>query len=208
MSADQTKFFSVDRFPREGGIFLDLGCFDGRISRFVLENTKMLVHSFDLSRHNKIKRLQARFPERISHYSRAVWTHEANMPFTGRREERSICPGRGRVDDGKLVRTIRFAEWMVRNTSTELPIVVKMDIEGAEYEVIPDMVSHGIFDWVDVWFIDWHHNKFDEEHKPTRGLNEFEKLFGLSQAKSYHWMHPYGEIKIEDLHTYTETWKR
>jgi hypothetical protein len=38
-------------------------------------------------------------------------------------------------------------------------VVVKMNVEGAEYAIIPDIVETGAIEHVDFIFVDWHVNK-------------------------------------------------
>ncbi|CAO3569220.1 unnamed protein product [Mortierella alpina] len=51
---------------------------------------------------------------------------------------------------------INIATWLLRNTLPRDFVVVKMDIEGAEYEVIPHMADMGAWVVIDHLLVEWH----------------------------------------------------
>ncbi|KAF9983140.1 hypothetical protein BGZ65_002127 [Modicella reniformis] len=51
---------------------------------------------------------------------------------------------------------INFSAWLLRNTSPRDFVVIKMDIEGAEYEVIPHMAEMSAWTVVDHLLVEWH----------------------------------------------------
>ncbi|KAF9907336.1 hypothetical protein BX616_000459 [Lobosporangium transversale] len=51
---------------------------------------------------------------------------------------------------------INISGWLLRNTLPRDFVVVKMDIEGAEYEVIPHMADMGVWTVVDHLLVEWH----------------------------------------------------
>lgn len=63
------------------------------------------------------------------------------------------------IDTSKYVNitTIDFAKYI--NNYDGYKIVLKMDIEGSEYEVVPHMIEKGAADKVDVFILDLHHNR-------------------------------------------------
>ena len=72
-----------------------------------------------------------------------------------------------------------------------------MDIEGAEYKVIPKMLAEGTFDYIDELWIEWHGRKIgmtEEEHqkiaaqvpvpvKEWKGLEDAEEILGSDYLK-------------------------
>jgi len=72
-----------------------------------------------------------------------------------------------------IVKTIDITRWMVENFSRTDIVDVKMDIEGAEYDVIPDMVRRGAFRVIRKFYIEWHWYKIgmeEEEHKEIMAM--------------------------------------
>jgi len=55
-----------------------------------------------------------------------------------------------------MVETIDFSKWISKNLSKNDHIILKMDIEGAEYHVIPKMMRDGTFDYINELWIEWH----------------------------------------------------
>ena len=44
-----------------------------------------------------------------------------------------------------------------------IQVVMKLDIEGSEHEVIPDLLLSGAFKNIDKTFIEWHWDRTTEE---------------------------------------------
>ncbi|TPX72810.1 hypothetical protein SpCBS45565_g00112 [Spizellomyces sp. 'palustris'] len=74
-------------------------------------------------------------------------------------------------DDGKenkkgttKLPSVNFSKFLIKNFRKEDYVVVKMDIEGAEYEVLPHLVETGAYKLIDVLLVEWHprHPAFKE----------------------------------------------
>jgi FkbM family methyltransferase len=70
--------------------------------------------------------------------------------------------------NGTELSAINISRWLLMNTLPRDFVVVKMDIEGAEYEVIPHMVEMSTWTVLDYLFVEWHPgvlegNAFSEE---------------------------------------------
>ena len=55
-----------------------------------------------------------------------------------------------------LVESIDLSQWIMDNFSKKDFIILKMDIEGAEYTVLPKMIKDGSIDYINKAFIEWH----------------------------------------------------
>lgn len=51
---------------------------------------------------------------------------------------------------------INFAQWLLMNVLPQDFVVVKMNIKGAECEVVPHMAEMGLWTVVDHLLVDWH----------------------------------------------------
>jgi len=51
---------------------------------------------------------------------------------------------------------IDFASWLARTVSRFDYVVCKMDIEGAEFNVIPHLISRGVITLIDELFLECH----------------------------------------------------
>lgn len=58
--------------------------------------------------------------------------------------------------NGTELSAINISRWLLMNTLPRDFVVVKMDIEGAEYEVIPHMAEMSVWTVVDHLFVEWH----------------------------------------------------
>ncbi|KAF9900022.1 hypothetical protein EC991_008019 [Linnemannia zychae] len=57
---------------------------------------------------------------------------------------------------GTELTAINFAGWLLRNALPNDFVVVKMDIEGAEYEVVPHLAEMGAWAVMDHLLVEWH----------------------------------------------------
>ncbi|KEF52230.1 uncharacterized protein A1O9_11857 [Exophiala aquamarina CBS 119918] len=62
----------------------------------------------------------------------------------------------GSKSNGTELTSINIARWLLMNTLPRDFVVVKMDIEGAEYEIIPHMAEMGASIVTDYLLIEWH----------------------------------------------------
>jgi FkbM family methyltransferase len=58
--------------------------------------------------------------------------------------------------DDIQIESIDLSQWVIDNFSKDDFIVLKMDIEGAEYEVLPKMIEDGSIEYINQAFIEWH----------------------------------------------------
>ncbi|GAO18170.1 uncharacterized protein UV8b_01173 [Ustilaginoidea virens] len=87
--------------------------------------------------------------------------------------------------NGTELSAINISRWLLMNTLPKDYVVVKMDIEGSEYDVVPHMVEMGIWSVVDYLFVEWHKNVAGEEAM-ARGHAAKDKLISKGvQMPSY-----------------------
>lgn len=64
------------------------------------------------------------------------------------------------------VECFNFSDFIIKNFNKEDFIVVKLDIEGAEYPVLEKMIKDNTLSYINVMYIEWHNhmltNKYDE----------------------------------------------
>ena len=70
------------------------------------------------------------------------------------------------------VPSIRFNAWLVNHTRPKRhrrhgPVVLKMDIEGAEYSIMQGLVGSGLMcSHVDAFVVEWHREKINSTSLP------------------------------------------
>jgi FkbM family methyltransferase len=82
----------------------------------------------------------------------------------------------------RVVNTIDFSEFLLSFNEDDY-LVVKLDIEGAEYEVIESILNSGAINRVNELFIEWHDHFFN---KSSHGLKE--RLSKLNISINNNWM--------------------
>ena len=99
--------------------------------------------------------------------NKAVWIKDGVKEFyrdiDGKRYSGSLIKSKrtGRLDKKNplIVETVDFSIWVKNNLNKSDYIILKMDIEGAEYEVISKMIKDNSFSYINELWIEWHWNK-------------------------------------------------
>tara|TARA_B100001113_G_C21104862_1_gene620408 strand:- start:949 stop:1650 length:702 start_codon:yes stop_codon:yes gene_type:complete len=68
------------------------------------------------------------------------------------------------------VESINLSQWIIDNFSKDDYIVLKMDIEGSEYEILPKMIEDGSINYINAAFIEWHDWVMPDYFNTTSGL--------------------------------------
>lgn len=79
------------------------------------------------------------------------------------------------------VKTIDFSNFILKKFDKNDHIVLKMDIEGAEYEVLNKMIKDGSMDYIDIIYIEWHGYKYDKDGKDNTKNKELKILSEITK---------------------------
>jgi FkbM family methyltransferase len=82
----------------------------------------------------------------------------------------------------RIVKTINFSEFLF-NFDKDDYLVVKLDIEGAEYEVIESILDSGAISRINELFIEWHDHFFTKSSSPLK-----ERLAAYNIKIDNNWM--------------------
>lgn len=132
-------------------------------------------HCFELLL-EKIDKLEG---YKIQLFQKAISTSEGKLNFYGLEENEGGKYSVGgsvlkqhnsksyEVSDERsiLVDTISFSDFIREQSQKYSKIIVKMDIEGGEYPVIEDLLSAGLFDSIDTFYIEFHSQYMSAELK-------------------------------------------
>lgn len=97
-----------------------------------------------------------------------AWTRDGNITFSVRRDSRSAHIGaepptrRSKGSPGSpttTMPTIDFAVFMNRHVVASDFVFVKVDVEVAEFTLLPHLLTHGALCNVDLMFIEWHFSR-------------------------------------------------
>lgn len=105
----------------------------------------------------------ARFPH-VTVLGQAIWIEDGSVEFyvAETTPSSSILSTKQTGGLAKVpirVPSIDFGAWLRRNFTQEDFLLVKLDIEGAEYEVLEQMLRDGSVDLVDEFLIEFHNRK-------------------------------------------------
>jgi len=70
------------------------------------------------------------------------------------------------------IKGLDLSKWILENFNKDDTIILKMDIEGAEFKVIPKMISDGSLTYVDDLYIEWHSWMMSEYSSLEASLKE------------------------------------
>lgn len=100
-------------------------------------------------------------------HRQAVWVKDEDRKFymTGGTKSRSGgCSLFEEAEPGGKfwidVPCIDFDKWMFENFSKEDDILVRMDMEGAEYAVLRKMIESGTIKYINKLYVEFHHRRF------------------------------------------------
>lgn len=182
---------------RKGHIVIDAGANVGRMS-FIMGLRGATVHAFEpnptafeaLSRH------VGQWPN-ITVHNAAVADKDggASLYLHERHKENEVAYSSGSSlksektnvlkDDAVSVRTVDLARFVL-----ELPKPVhlmKMDIEGAEVDVIPHLIRQGAFDRIDLAVVETHERKNPPLVSATNHMRELIEQNGLNEKVRLDW---------------------
>jgi FkbM family methyltransferase len=161
-------------------IFLDLGTHkgEGLLEFFQLgiidENYD--IHTFeacpDLNSleeiFEKVKNIN-NFPKKINFYNKAVWISDGVIKFNNRRDHASHIEDIGfsyfqsREDYNTIdIESIDISKF-IDSLPKESEIICKMDIEGAEFEVLRHLIKTGTITRINKLYVEFHQNNTENE---------------------------------------------
>ena len=107
------------------------------------------------------------FPTDITNITlirKAIWIKNETKTFylSERPDASSLCNESKHINPNNSisVECINFGAWILANFDKNDYVHLKLDIEGAEYEVLHNMIKDGSIKLVSELVCEWHHSKF------------------------------------------------
>lgn len=155
-------------------IYLDLGANIGRTAEeFVLVNRDYDIFCVEpnIELLPKIFEVSQKVRKPFSVIWGAAWIENGsiNLFQSGAHEASTVVTGKVENADwpqidyqsGSQVPCFDLSEWILRNVdSYDDELVIKMDIEGAEYDVLEKMLQDGSIDRVTILKCEWHYDRY------------------------------------------------
>lgn len=173
-------------------VFVDAGSHEGKISRmFHKKHPEYKIYAFEPNPNIKPKYS----PEVIFH-NKAVWIENTERDFYLYEDTRSegcslMYEKQGETIDREhpiKVKCIDFSRWITETFNRKDKIVLKMDIEGAEYEVLNKMIKDNSIGYINKLYIEFHIHKLEID----RNIHD-ELIDKLKQIKT---LKLCGEMKV------------
>ena len=155
-------------------VYIDLGANRGKTIRdFLQGNPSFIGFAFEPA-----PRLAEKLRSEFSGYSNvlvmeyAAWIWDGVIEFfpgADTDESSTVLVGKKSIPgmtvsytSPLLVRSIDFDRWLRENTSGDDEIVLKMDIEGAEYKVLSRCMDTGSITRVKLARVEWHWDRYPQ----------------------------------------------
>lgn len=179
-------------------IFINCGCHEGKsFRRFIKKNSDW--QEYDIYAFEPNPKLSPKLPNGCLFYRKAIWTENEDIklfinPNRPGSVSSSVLKNKwsgGLTDkDFFIVQAIDFSSWIDTEFNDDDYIVVKMDIEGAEYQVLEKIIKTGVIKKINALYVEFHYKvaAIDEMYHNTLvgELNAYKGLcFNYSVCKSY-----------------------
>lgn len=173
-------------------IFIDCGFYAG-VSRIHFKLTPEYSSDFTYYGFDpviKIDEARKRCPDVILD-NKAVWIEDGEIDFYISRRHSGKANSiyhnnRSRNECNLKVKCFNFSKWLRDNFDMQDYIVLKMDIEGSEYSVIPKMIEDSTINFIDIIYLEWHAGRYGDikYKKAVEITKELQKIEGLTIRKS------------------------
>lgn len=165
-------------------IFIDGGAHSGETIRAFEKSNLYSQHPWEIFSFEPNPYLIPKIPKRpnVTVLSKAMWIHDKGLDFYFGLMDTGGNVVRHRATNKALhpirVDSVDFGRWLKKNFKREDIIFVKMDIEGAEYQVLDKMLEDGSVAYVDKFYVEFHSSIMDDvsETKDQELVEAIERL--------------------------------
>lgn len=146
-------------------ILIDVGANQGYVSDLMfskISNFDFEIFSFEPN--PKFEKDLSKKPYHINHIKSAAWTIDGELQFRFDESPQSygssciLSKRTGSLSKPTSVPCVDLSSWIKRTFTPSDYIILKIDIEGAEYEVVPKLFEEKALDIVSVFLLDLHSN--------------------------------------------------
>ena len=156
---------------------------------------KIMEEFLILSQKNNFKAILIILPQKddVNFIKNAIWIENTELDFyIGRQYGGMGSTLIKEKQTGELdkehpikVKAIDFNQWIMDNFSKDDYIVLKLDIEGAEYKVLDKMIDNKSIEYINRLFGEWHQNKIGMPKEDHAKLIDRLKKFGFDDMEAW-----------------------
>jgi len=148
-------------------IFIESGAGCGGIIELFTKTRLYSEHPWEIYAFEARPDLIPQIPKRTNQtiLNKAIWIHDGFVKFYLGKDPKGSSilkhkkTGGLRVDEPVEVESINFGQWLKRNFRLEDFILVSFNIEGAEYDVLNNMLRDGTIEYIDELYVEFHNEK-------------------------------------------------
>jgi len=162
--------------PKKRYIFVDGGAHQGETIAHFEKSNLYSRHPWEMFAFEANPNLIPDIPKKpnLTVLNKAVWTKDGTMEFyLGENTLSSSLFGDKKPGLSKTpikVDSVDFSQWLKKNFSKDDVIFVKLDIEGAEYDVLDKMLKDESIAYVDRLYVEFHNEKVGVPDERDREL--------------------------------------
>lgn len=120
-----------------------------------------------------------------------IYAIEANGPFESEylhHPEVKFLPFAARIKNGvdieqKRVRSLDLADWLMKTVNPDDYVVMKMDVGGAEFQILSKMLRSGAICLIDELFLECHYQTPQKKKQQRRSYWQCLALYGLLRER-------------------------
>ena len=160
--------------------------------KFFEDADKFEIHSFEPLEENWSYFEQYKDDPMVILYKAGLWSETTEREFyIADHGSSSFFSDKCNVGGGEVrsVDCIGLEQWMLENLSGDPDkeyVILKLDVEGSEYEILKPLISSGTISYVDELYVEWHLKKVPSL-SPVAHLDIVEKLVYDHGLTPYSW---------------------
>ncbi len=175
-------------------IFVDIGAHKGKVLKIVLRKEYNFdkIYSFEPVKDN-CDFIKENYPDdrlTVNYFGLLNETCSSLIYCAGSmggsifeekpQKEKKMYPG------SELCKFVKASDWFIENISADDHVVVKMNCEGAEVDILNDLLSSGEYDKINHIMIDFDVRKIrGKEHLGKKMINKLDKLGKTNYILNY-----------------------
>lgn len=172
-------------------VYIDLGAYRGlyvrRFKKSSMFKSGCKIYAFECNPHLA----NIDYGSDVTRIQKAAWIYDGELDFyiskknPSKVQGSSICREKrtGNLDKEHPLKIscIDFSKWIEHNFQKDDNIVLKINIEGAEYDILEKMIADGTIDYINTLFVQFHRERIgmsiDKHNKLINALKEHSVKF-------------------------------